>query len=165
MEQPQIAEDMRMTCSQGRLLEMSEQTRLGVMAGHDTPLKAEVDDYEMVSLENGRESPSSLKNSPDEGRHEHAGVGADSGRDSPLKPDSDGMVLEGEDVLAKLREQVSSAKLLTQGISNNNPINSLYDRLHTLLQGKMAQGLQFYTCCHTAELLHYEQFDVEIISM
>ncbi|XP_069975100.1 AT-rich interactive domain-containing protein 3C isoform X2 [Penaeus vannamei] len=141
MEQPQIAEDMRMTCSQGRLLEMGEQTHLGLMAGRDTPLKAEVDDYEMVSLENGRESPSSLKNSPEEGRHDHhAGVGADSGRDSPLKPDSEGMVLEGEDVLAKLREQVSSAKLLTQGISNNNHINSLYDRLHTLLQGKMAKG-------------------------
>ncbi|XP_042222820.1 uncharacterized protein LOC121867130 [Homarus americanus] len=74
------------------------------------------------------------------------------GRDSPLKPG--GGVPEGEDILAKLRQQVSAASLFTAregGVlgssppppgspNNNNSINNghnLYDRLHTLLQAKM----------------------------
>ncbi|XP_042873299.1 uncharacterized protein LOC122253932 [Penaeus japonicus] len=111
MEQPQIAEDMRMTCSQARMLELSEQTRLGLLAGHDTPVKAEVDDYEMVNLDNGHESPTSLKASPEETRHDH--VNADSGRDSPLKPDErrdERDLRERETILAKLRE-ISILKL------------------------------------------------------
>ncbi|KAK4290096.1 hypothetical protein Pmani_036985 [Petrolisthes manimaculis] len=91
------------------------------------------------------------------------GGGGGGGRDSPLKPDMS--MVEGEDILAKLREQVSSAttnllplpptthspSLLhhhhhhhhhnnnnfnNNNNNNNNNVHSLYDRLHTLLQAK-----------------------------
>ncbi|XP_063872327.1 AT-rich interactive domain-containing protein 3B-like [Scylla paramamosain] len=89
------------------------------------------------------------------------GVG---GRDSPLKPDMS--MVEGEDILAKLKEQVSSATTTllppstalpppthspshnlnnnhnstnnnnANNNNNNNSVHSIYDRLHTLLQAK-----------------------------
>ncbi|XP_066949133.1 AT-rich interactive domain-containing protein 3C-like isoform X2 [Macrobrachium rosenbergii] len=81
-------------------------------------------------------------------------LGLMGGRDSPLKPV--GGALEGEDILAKLRQQVSAASLFTHAResvlsgsspprtgspnhinNNNNNSHNLYDRLHTLLQAKM----------------------------
>ncbi|KAK8393005.1 hypothetical protein O3P69_013204 [Scylla paramamosain] len=83
-------------------------------------------------------------------------LGLMGGRDSPLKPDGGvgGGVVEGEDILAKLRQQVSAASIFSQAAregglgstpppgspnnnNNNNNGHNLYDRLHTLLQAKM----------------------------
>ena len=84
-------------------------------------------------------------------------LGGGGGRDSPLRP-SAGNGLEGEDILAKLRQQVSAASLMNHHygghlnhhpnhLNNSSPPpdsplhsnghNAIYDRIHTLLQAKM----------------------------
>ena len=81
-----------------------------------------------------------------------------SGRDSPLKP-TENMEVTGEDILAKLRQQVSAASMLAHhnsitspnksptsyynNIHNNNilPHNHLFDRLNSLLQAKMRRDV------------------------
>ncbi|XP_066949141.1 protein dead ringer homolog isoform X9 [Macrobrachium rosenbergii] len=87
-------------------------------------------------------------------------LGLMGGRDSPLKPV--GGALEGEDILAKLRQQVSAASLFTHAResvlsgsspprtgspnhinNNNNNSHNLYDRLHTLLQAKMKREVAY----------------------
>ena len=81
-------------------------------------------------------------------------LGGGGGRDSPLRPGT-GNGIEGEDILAKLRQQVSAASLINHHYGHLNHHNhltnaspppdsplhtnghNLYDRLHTLLQAKM----------------------------
>ncbi|CAL4122149.1 unnamed protein product [Meganyctiphanes norvegica] len=83
---------------------------------------------------------------------EHSSRGGGGGRESPLRTPGGCSLVEGEDILAKLKQQVNAASLFnharenlnspprtTSPTNNNNNSNghNLYDRLHSLLQVKM----------------------------
>ena len=84
-------------------------------------------------------------------------------RDSPIKP-PEGMEVSGEDILAKLRQQVSAASIMghhntvtspskspnsyyNNNVHNNNvlPQTHLFDRLNSLLQAKIKRDVSLFS--------------------